>query len=80
MFLLILSYGLEHIPPQKKLILDHWTLSSIKTKLLMTNNMDTLRQCQQSFNLELSNVSDINKTAKFQSLFHITPFPQIDII
>ena len=70
MFLLILSYGLDHIP-QKKLILDHWTLSSIKTKLLMTNNMDTLRQCQQSFNLELSNVSDTNKIAKFQSLFHV---------
>jgi len=50
MFAIFIVQSRSMSPPKADIISDHWTFSSI-TKLFKTNNMDSVRQCQQFLNL-----------------------------
>jgi len=65
-----LLYGLETCPLKKADIrsLD-FLIDRLLIKLFRTNNMNTVRQCQQFFNFNLPSIAVVNRVAKFESQF-----------
>ena len=63
----ILLYSLETYPLKKADFrsLD-FTVDRFFMKLFQTNNMDTVRLCQEYFNFELPSVTIVRRTSKFQ--------------